>query len=72
MSALRSEDGGRGMTERVLIFLIVASTIVAVTLILGVVSALKSSSDARKAEAKAYVIECLRQIRGEADAEQTE
>lgn len=51
------------MTERVLIFIVIASAIVAVTLILGIVAIAKSVSDARSAVAAAVTAETLRQLK---------
>lgn len=51
------------MTERVLIFIIIASAIVAVTLILGIVTIAKSICDATQAKASAVSLALIKELK---------
>lgn len=51
------------MTERVLIFIIIASAIVAVTLILGIVAIARNISDATQAKANAVSLALLKELK---------
>lgn len=50
------------MTERAIIFIIIASMVVAVTLILGISAIVKSVMDARTNEANAFVLHTLKSM----------
>ena len=50
------------MTERAIIFLIVAATIVAVTLIGGITAVLKAEADAIREKASAVIVHDLKEM----------